>query len=1160
MVGPLVPLDPVEAQKPLEGLQSSAPQALGPRVQGQNSRPLTAGKGLNLKLPKLNLNLPKLNVLPRAGEVIPPQAPPGPVLLPPDPISAPFEKPQIEHHPTVTGFVKNFAADVYTFIQGVPAMAKQAATAGIEIWQGKEFIPMLLEDTSLVGRELDATMKNFIKGMTHPYRNGLGEALYKHPFTVLLDAAGAASLAGSLVRNGGKAAIRAGLGESGKKLINLGDKIEQLPGTILRYPVEKAGEAIIKAPIIGERIHSLGKRLALTRLGTEVKNLYGTQWVTGQAEASLRARQALTKGLKRSDRLELEEIIDGLKPIDAASNDAIKRRAMAWKGIVSEDEIFMQEVMGRTLEELSDGRVKPLAARLHARGEFQGELLRLNPDGTQTFTREALDFAKDWSVRNRTEPIYRPFYHERSLDPGDLFAVLKKGDDAEFMNYVARLEKKTGFQSGALDPDVWMSRSIVQIENLKANIRFITEATQKWGRPLRTGQASKGYRIINPILTKYINDGLVNGYQKLIQNAVEAVGKAPDGQKAAAFAKAIAKTGDDLMESRLHKTASDIANDPKSVWLEVPEEVAAIIEANLGHTNPLVKAYDRVLNTWRTTVLTLMPRYYVNNILGNSVLLMFGGVMPFTKSTAFRQGTSHLIPGEMASTGATLAAEGASTSSFLFNLMPRKLRLATEALQEVTDIRPRQVLFNKIMIEAVERDALMGDTVTLGFLAGKSAEEAVEAMLAVRRESLGLGQEAFVLSRRIGESGEFQRFASAVQGKTPSKLTAIEEAQVNRIDAQLRGLQRQIDTEKDLSRLGREEGNGRIADLRAQMERLAGDRRKIAPDRDLLRMGQLETEFPDIARLQKVQQRIEEVRPVVAKVENAILKMEAFLGNYGRLHPLEREYVRRIIPFWTFAKTMNALVFRLPFIKPKTAFLWHQYSAFMMDSVDDERMPMRFRQMLPLPVGATEDGGTVFIRMAGWNPFEAADINEPTHFGGVPVPSFLDIASNPFIKMIVENRGGYDTFTEQPFVGPTQFVSLWGAVYEVDQDTGQIEKVIPQKPLYMSLMQQIPHVKIAAELLDSLGARKAGGALGARTRQNPDGTYTYDRTPMWALSRSFGFPISVSNPERVARTQMLIKKSMVQRFRSAMKRLPPDDAADVAKALDYIDSETVIRE
>ncbi len=112
-------------------------------------------------------------------------------------------------------------------------------------------------------------------------------------------------------------------------------------------------------------------------------------------------------------------------------------------------------------------------------------------------TREALDAAKAWSKEKGTKMNYAPFFEEKSFNLGEFLDVLKDPSEEKQLQFVRRLEKKTGKPvKRIVDPDVWQAKSITQMADLKANIKFSIEAVRKWGKPLFGGIADEGHVIL----------------------------------------------------------------------------------------------------------------------------------------------------------------------------------------------------------------------------------------------------------------------------------------------------------------------------------------------------------------------------------------------------------------------------------------------------------------------------------------------------------------------------------------------------------------------------------------------------------------------------------------------------------------------------------------
>jgi hypothetical protein len=255
---------------------------------------------------------------------------------------------------------------------------------------------------------------------------------------------------------------------------------------------------------------------------------------------------------------------------------------------------------------------------------------------------------------------------------------------------------------------------------------------------------------------------------------------------------------------------------------------------------------------------------------------------------------------------------------------------------------------------------------------------------------------------------------------------------------------------------------------------------------------------------------------------------------------------------------MGKLLLQLPVVAPKVSFLWNQYAKLMIDAANDERLPDRFRNMIPIGHSENPDGDvdTVFAKIDGFSPFRDSATSS---FGGVPIPKFLDPMNNPLIKLGVESMGGYDNFTEKPFTQPTDFVTLNGSVWRVNPERDEIKQVVPQKPIIDSLFNQIPHMKVALELMDSWDkTRPIANAISQFTQgrdvtpQNAEGEMHYNRQMWWAASRVMGFPISVSNPERVELMHNQMVENMLSRYYGELHRVDPDTQQKLVHILEDI--------
>lgn len=1175
---PIIPVGAINAIKPIDAMGSGMPKMRGP--QGQTN------KGDAGFAPAGGFQLPKVQ-LPKINPMAPPQVQEAQIQQ-----EAPEDRPPVEHPMSVNGWLKNLSEDIYQFAAAIPASFKVAAQSGMEIAKNWRYLDdIFINHPELIGHELNVTGRQVIKGLTDTYKGGLGQALYKHPFSVLLDATGLFDLAGAGIKIAGKAALTAAekatlksavetfraskaaldagrfgeslaklkeaqalensvwkSGSSAAKLKQLGSSVQSMPGRILKYPFVKSIDLLEKVPAA----QKLMEAYAVDKMGRAEARALGSYQLNEKAVMEPQAKALFGKRIKKSEWEHFDDSLDYL-PDSQITDQRILDRKREWGAITAEDERKFTELGIKTPEELEKAVLKQTALKLKAKGKFKGELYTYAPDeltGERVisgFTDEAYDAARRWiSGENpwgeRVKPVYKQFIHERSFNVEELLNALKAGEKSEmFRKWVSRFEQKTGKSPVVMDPDIWQARSLLQKGELMGTLKYWQDAITRLGKPIKKGGiADEGYVIAPPFLEKYISEGLPNARDLIEQKMASALKEAElaGADRAQAIHGTITEAQAELM-SKVNDLVPDlraIAANPADYMVQIPKQVAYLMQKSMFGPRGAWKFYDNVLNTWRDAILTFMPRYYVNNLLGNAVMLMFAGATPFNKTAALREGD---LPGEAISSMLGMEAGGSSSyiSKFGEAVVPglhKNVRRFTNTMSDISDQMGKQVALGALAPKVLERQAQMGNVVASGLLAMDKAEDAVAAMFRGRREVLNSPIEELIQSRKAWKAGELDQI-----GRPRVRIDPVKQSIADGLKRDIQQLENRIQFEGNLKSTVSDGRGGyksvnKVDELKAQLKMKADQLSKIDPNVTVAEMvGPSLEKMPELAKLAELQLRRKALQPYAALAEETVGDMEKFFGNYGRLHPLEREYIRRVIPFWTFSKTMFQLAFNLPFLRPKTSFLWHQFSKLMVDAIGDDRLPNRYRNMVP--IGGDEEGNIVFLKIGGFNPFEQA--SQLSSVGGVPIPKFLDPRNNPLVKIGVESIGGYDLFTEKPFVKTTDFVSLNGSVKRYDPDLHRIETVIPQKPIIDSVFQQVPHMRVLAELVQSAGL--SSDYLGVETPRNPDGTLTYNRQWWHALMRAGGFPISTQNPEKVKVQHELLKRGMIKRFRSASGRVDP---------------------
>jgi hypothetical protein len=1058
-------------------------------------------------------------------------------------------------HKDLDGFLHNLNEDVHSFVTGIPAAFRVAQREGAKLTGNLDWVKDIQNHPEYLTKELRNTWTSVIKNFTDTYKDGVGEALYKHPFSVVLDATTIADIAGVGLKSAGKAAMGGaarelmenGLktGTLGEEIFKLGDTVQRMPGRIIKAPFDLAYDAALKVP----QIRTFAESVAMTPLGLAEKDAMTSQVLKGRVTAAQKMEEILERDLSRSQRSEYWELRDGLKPLDAASDPILSERAQLWQEANKGYEEWMKQMGLKTTEELEAASLKPLAERLFNQARDSGEAVgELYDFKSGAMKRQWLEAAADYKDGNNpwgraTSPSYHPFFAERTFDLGEALEAMKS--QANTIQYVKRLEKKTGYGANLIsNPDVVEARAMLQINELKSMVDYISDSTMRLGKPVKLGaDIPAGHVIMDPILKRYIEKGLTTGVDLLTKNLAEAMRAKTGMSMYELLEQGYQKTAKQLQDMKIWEDAKDGVRNPEAWQVAIPKEVAYLIESQLkGVTGPM-RFYDKIINTWRNVVLRLMPRFYINNLLGHSVLLLFGGHLPFIKSMARDE---KLLPAEALSAGG-ISVDAGYRSDLLGHIPGMDdLSKFLERVAEQTGSVPRQLLMNTKTQNILKSEAAIGNTAAQALLAGKTAEEATNLAYAARKQLQELGSKQ-ALAAKAASGEDIENLIQYASGRGKPVMTPGQKNQLAKIDSKLQDLQLQLKKEKALANLEQEGATInqmstaaiRRKSLIDNMKLLTEKREAIEP---LGRAKWVTSDMSELENLQKLSAEREYLTPQAAIVERAITQMETFLGNYGRMHPLEKQYIRRLIPFWTFQKTMAKLLFTMPAVAPKAGFLWNHYASLMIDAANDDRLPDRFRNAIPIghELDSEGDVNTIFMKIDGFSPFRDYGM---TSIAGHSIPKLLDPMQNPFVKMFVESTGGYDHFVEKPFVGKTDFMTLNGAVYRFNADTNELEQVVPQKPLLRSLFDQIPQLKVVQEALDSFDKTRNLANRGEEfqmTPQDPEGHYVYNRQWWWAASRTMGFPVHVASPEKVEEQHEKLVQSMIERFRAAALRADPD--------------------
>lgn len=154
-------------------------------------------------------------------------------------------------------------------------------------------------------------------------------------------------------------------------------------------------------------------------------------------------------------------------------------------------------------------------------------------------------------------------------------------------------------------------------------------------------------------------------------------------------------------------------------------------------------------------------------------------------------------------------------------------------------------------------------------------------------------------------------------------------------------------------------------------------------------------------------------------VEHAVEEVNTMLGDFGRMSHVERTVIRRIVPFYSWFKTITIVTGKYILRNPLRVKVLQQMSQFQQEN--DANLPSWLKGAIPL--GSSSKGFQTMLSTVGVNPFETLNQLGPT--GGSLVHGKTQFGSanpggllNPFIGAAITAITGKDTFTGGDYYGP----------------------------------------------------------------------------------------------------------------------------------------------
>ena len=474
--------------------------------------------------------------------------------------------------------------------------------------------------------------------------------------------------------------------------------------------------------------------------------------------------------------------------------------------------------------------------------------------------------------------------------------------------------------------------------------------------------------------------------------------------------------------------------------IAVPNYLANWMRFRMGVPSPLARTYDNVFRYWKSAATVLRPNYWANVMGGRGVLAALHGVNPMDIAAYIKN--RHLLPPEAraimqtswAPKGASIFQKSTTNLKNFDAMVNVHMARGPGYMHEIESVR-REVQASAAALKKTGHDFFVAaDTLAdrnkfaeLTGLAPDQLSKHIQERVMLREQ---LASRSTQVAEKQQEWNQVNRELEAIKSDLRSKTS--------------RGPMYDVDLLEPHERTHFNDLSDKAISLQSDIQGLKEQLYKHA-DRE----GMLGQKIPELQRL-------------ADWADHAIEPINQLDGSYLRMHPLERTWISRAIPFYPWAKAMAKLVFQLPFAYPKQTFMWNRYAAVMNDLTShDEKVPEWLQGAVA--VGHTQDGATIYVRPF-WNPFAG---EKPVKIGGITTPGIVGnvLQRHPLLKVAHDLLGGVDTFTMKPWSTDETMTRMdTGEVYKMDPKTGEWIRTMAQPSIWRRLWGLFPE----SQMVDAL--------------------------------------------------------------------------------------------
>ena len=310
--------------------------------------------------------------------------------------------------------------------------------------------------------------------------------------------------------------------------------------------------------------------------------------------------------------------------------------------------------------------------------------------------------------------FYRPWVEEGGTSLSEVIESLGDQADLSLKRRIPSLERLVGRPLLPTDPSLWASRAITARSLMKAEGTWTLEILRRYGKLIQSGdELPAGYMVMPGWFEKYLR-------QSDMALALWGRDQLPAIEKKMASKMVGGKIPQDVLidtAESVAKILDDEENGFRSIFRDanrrvaVPEDIGGAMLMDMQRSNGFSNVWEKATNYWKS-VLFMTPRFYFNNLVGNTILTIMHGVSPLTRSGYKVQN----IPADVSRALISMADTLDPVKKMASRRVLRTIRDAKRTQLDIPqDALYRQAVFDRELKSALEsRDRVLRLTESVG--------------------------------------------------------------------------------------------------------------------------------------------------------------------------------------------------------------------------------------------------------------------------------------------------------------------------------------------------------------------------------------------------------------------------------------------------------------